>query len=142
MKAGNLPFAILASVVIGIAQMFLLLFCWAYIAAYTPLPRWFISLGIHGTPLHALLFVLDFLVSVALCLPAAFALWQLRPRNLPVYLAAAVLPGFIWQYRLVFQDPSTFSQFSLFVPGIVSALLVLPAAVAIISLMRKRVVHT
>ena len=137
MKSGYFPFALVASFVIGIAQTFFLLYCWAYIAAYTPLPRWLMSVGAHGSLLHTVLFVLDFLIGVALCIPAALALRQLRPCKLPIYLLAAVIPGFLWQYRLFFQDPSTFHEFGQFVPGILSALLVLPVAVVLLSRVRK-----
>ena len=128
MKSGNFPLALVAAAVIGLAQMFVLLYCWNYIAAYSPLPHWLLSLGVMGFPFRALLFALDFIVSVALCLPAAFALCQLRPRRLLVYLIVAVVPGFIWQYSLFFQNPSAFHDFGKFIPGIVSALFMLPAA--------------
>jgi len=131
MKTENLPFAILVAAVAGILQTFLLLFCWAYIAAYVPYPRWFMALGVQGVPLRASVFILDFLTSVVLCIPAALVLRQLRPRNWPAYLIAAVIPGLLWQYRLFFQDPSAFHEFGQFIPGIVSALLVLPAAVVL-----------
>ena len=110
MKTGNLPFGIAAAVAIGIAQTLLMLYCWAYIAAYTPLPHWLLSLGIHGTFFYTLVFIADFLTSVVLCLPAAAVLRQLRPKRLPIYLVAAVIPGVLWQYRLVFQDPSAFRE--------------------------------
>jgi len=139
MRTDNLPFAIAAAVAIGVAQTFLLLYCWAYIAAYTPIPHWFLSLGIRGTLFYALLFVIDFLTSVVLCLPAALAIHQLRPRKMSAYLIAAVVPGFLWQYRLFFQDPAAFREFGPFIPGILSALLVLPAAVAVLSRVRKSV---
>ena len=139
MKTGNLPFAFAAAIAIGVAQTFLLLYCWAYIAMYTPIPRWLLSLGMRGTAFYALVFVIDFLTGVVLCLPAALALRQLRPRRLPAYLIAAVLPGFLWQYRLLFQDPSAFREFGQLIPGILSALLVLPIAVAVLSWVRKPV---
>ena len=133
MKSGSFSFALAVSIALGIAQTFLLLYCWAYIAAYTPLPHWLMSAGVHGSFLRAVLFVLDFLTGVGLCIPAAFALCQLRPSKLPIYLLAAVIPGFLWQYRLFFQDPSAFHEFSQFIPGILSTLLVLPMAAAVLS---------
>jgi len=141
MKIECLPLAIFSAIIVGIAQTLLLLYCWAYIAAYTPLPRWLMSLGLHGMPLRSSLFFLDFLVSVVLCLPAAFALRQLRPRRLPICLIAAVIPGVIWQYRFFFQEPSAFREFVQFIPGIVSALLVLPVAVVVLSRAFKPATH-
>ena len=128
MKTGTFALAVSAALVLGLAQMLLLLYCWNYIAFYSPLFLWLASLGARSATLHALVFAADSAVTVALCVPAAFLLCQLRPRRLPVYLIAAVIPGFIWQYRLVLQDPSTVQDFWQFVPGILSALLVLPVA--------------
>ena len=128
MKSDNFPLALVAATVVGIAQVLLLLYCWNFIAAYSPLPRWLISLGVTGMSLRALAFALDSIVSVALCLPAAFLLCQLRPRKLLIYLIAAVVPGFIWQYLFVFQGPASLPEVGLFIPGILSALFVLPAA--------------
>ena len=144
MRTDNLPFAIASAVAIGLAQTFLLHYCWAYIAAYTPIPHWLLSLGIRGTLFYALVFAIDFLTSVVLCLPAALAIRQLRPRKLPAYLIAAVVPGFLWEYRLLFQNPAPFNEFGLrefglFTTGILSTLLVLPAAVAVLSRVRKSV---
>lgn len=128
MKTGNFPLAVFVAFVLGLAQMLLLLYCWNYLVIYSPLLRWLTSLGVSGASLHASIFAADSALTVALCLPAAFLLCQLRPRRLLVYLFAAVIPGFIWQYRLVLQDPSTVQDLWQFVPGILSALLVLPIA--------------
>ena len=133
MKNGNLLFAIAASLAIGIAQTALLVYCWVYIAIYNPVPHWLTALGLHGMAHRTVLFSLDFLVSVILCLPAAYLLCLLRPRKRLLYLAAAVVPGFIWQYSLFFQDPAAFRDFGQFVPGILASLLMLPAAVLVIT---------
>ena len=133
MRSGSVPLALFAAALIGIVQLYVLLYCWNYVAVYSPIPRLLLSLGARGLPLRVLLFVLDFVVSVALCLPAAFALCQLRPRRLFVYLTVAVVPGFLWQYALFFQNPPAFQEFGQFVPGIVSALLMLPVATALAS---------
>ena len=133
MRSDNFPLALLAAALLGIVQLYVLLYCWNYIAIYSPIPRLLLSLGATGLPLRALLLVLDFAVSVALCLPAAFALCWLRPRRLFVYLTVAVVPGFLWQYALFFQNPSAFQEFGQFIPGVVSALLMLPVATALAS---------
>ena len=79
-----------------------------------------------GLPWRATIFALDSAVNVVLCIPAAYFLCLLRPRELGIYLVAAVLPGFFWQYRLVFEDPSAFYPIVPFLPGILTALLMLP----------------
>lgn len=96
MKLHTLPASAVLATFLGIAQCYFLLFCWAYIAAYSPLPRWLIDLGLHGKTFRAVLFPLDFFTSVVLSLPAAFALLQLRPSKPWLYLLLAVVPGFVW----------------------------------------------
>jgi hypothetical protein len=138
MRPDNLAVAMLIALGVGVVQLVLLGFAWGYIAAYSPLPQWLISHGILGATLYAIVFISDSIFNVVLCLPAAYVLCRLRPRNITLYLLLAVLPGFVWQYRLVFTDPSAFSQVSLFVPGALSALLMLPAAVFIVHILLRR----
>jgi hypothetical protein len=138
MKPDNLAVSILIALGVGVVQLVILGFAWSYIATYSPLPQWLISNGILGATLYVIVFISDSIFNVALCLPAAYVLCRLRPRNITLYLLLAVLPGFVWQYRLVFTDPSAFSQVSLFVPGALSALLMLPAAVFIVHILLRR----
>ena len=136
MKAFMVPIA--TSVLIGIAQTVLLLYCWTYIAAFSPVPRWFLDLGLRGVPFRLALGALDFLVNVVLCLPAAFALSRLRPRKLPLYLVAAVAPGFLWQYRVVFRHITIDQGVVQFIPGMLAALLMLPVAALLVTLLTAR----
>ena len=136
-KTDNFPLAFVAAFVLGLAQMLLLVYCWNYIVIYSPLLHWLISLGVRDVTLHALVFATDSVVNIALCLPAAFVLCQLRPRRLLVYLMAAVIPAFIWQYRLVLQDPFAIQQLWQFIPGVVSALLMLPIATFFVTRISK-----
>jgi hypothetical protein len=117
---------------IGIVQMYLLVFCWAYIAIYNPLPSSLIAHGVHGTSLQSLLFVIDFLLSLCLSLPAAYCLIRLRPRNLALYLGLAIVPAVLWQNRLLLGGEPMPLGFSAFLPGLLSELLVLPAAVFVL----------
>ena len=121
-----------AAVAIGIAQMYLLLFCWTYIAVNSPLPSWRIAHGILGFGLSALLWVADFTVSVGLCLPAAYVLLRLRPRTLWWHLTLAVIPAFLWQYRLLLSGQPQALSFTAFLPGMISQALMLPAAVFVL----------
>ena len=139
MKSDNLPLAVVVAAILGVAQMFLLLYCWVCIAIYSPLPHWLASLGVKGIPLQGILFVCDSIINIALCLPAAFALCQLRPRRLVTYLIIAVVPSFIWQYSLFFQNPAAFRDFVQFIPGIVSTLFVLPVATVVALRILRRV---
>ena len=121
-----------AALAIGIGQMYLLVFCWAYIAIYNPLPSWLIAHGILGTSLKSLLFVTDFVLSVCLSFPAAYCLIRLRPRNLALYLGLAIVPEFLWQNRLFLGGEPMPLDFSAFLPGMLSELLVLPVAVFVL----------
>jgi hypothetical protein len=134
----QLALSILAAIAVGVAQTVLLLTVWAYIAAYSPLPAWLLSLGMSGPPWRATIFALDSVINLVLCIPAAYVLCLLRPRRLALYLAAAVVPGFLWQYRLVFEDPSAFSPLAPFLPGILTALLALPLATLVASRVVRR----
>ena len=127
MKTTLLPSMLLATL-IGAAQMVLLMWCWAYIAAYNPMAFWLIGHGVRGAALYALVFPVDFLVNVLLCLPAAFLLRKLRPARIWLYLALAVLPPFLWTNRLVPDSPHLAQMSWIFLSGWVNELLALPAA--------------
>jgi hypothetical protein len=120
--------SLVAATLLGIAQMYLLTFLWGYIAAYTPLPRWLLTLGLKGTALHVVVFLSDSLLNVILCLPAAYAICRLKPPRLVVYLIVAIVPGFIWEYRLFFSHTSLLKDWAMFVPGVLLALAPLPLA--------------
>ncbi|MEO6923870.1 MAG: hypothetical protein ABI142_08595, partial [Bryocella sp.] len=76
MKSENLPVALVLAICVGVAQFFLLAFCWSYIDVYSPRPNWLASIGITGFTWRALLYLLDTIVNVVLCLPAALILWS------------------------------------------------------------------
>jgi hypothetical protein len=138
MKSENLALSLAAALVIGIAQMFVLIYFWAYLTLYVQYVPWLVSHGITGTSLRVLLHTFDTTVNLLLCLPAAFALCALRPRSLPAYLAVAVIPGFIWQYRLFFSEPILFEDWTIFIPGALSAALTLPVAVLVARFLASR----
>ena len=130
MKLQGLTTSIPAALLVGIAQTYLVILCWAYIAMYTPLPQWLIAQGVSGSAFRLVLFATDSTISVLLSLPAAFLICKLRPSKPFVYLALAVLPGFFWQYRNVIGDGSLFQDWR-YLAGVFSALFMLPVAVLI-----------
>ena len=141
MKYTGLPISITSSILIGIVQAFLLLFIWAYIAVYTPVPRWLVDLGILGGAHRAILFTLDFLINVLLCLPAAYVICKLRPQKLSLYTSLAVLPVFLWVNRLLISEPERLNLFIPwynFVPGWIVGLVSIPVAVFIIYRLTRR----
>ena len=83
------------AVVLGIAHIYFLTYCWALIAAHSPLATWLIELGLRDS-LRAVILPIDFLTSVLLSLPVVFLLAKLRPAKLWLYVLLAVIPGFIW----------------------------------------------
>jgi hypothetical protein len=110
----------------------MLAYFWAVFATHATYLPWLVAHGLTGTPLHTLVLAFDSALNIALCLPAAFALCALRPPKLWLYLVTAVVPGLAWQYRLVISEASFFaSNWAIFVPGFVSACLMLPVAVVI-----------
>jgi hypothetical protein len=130
--------SLVAAALLGIAQMYFVMILWGYIGAYTPLPRWLLTLGLKGTALHAVVFLSDSLLNVIFCLPAAYAICRLKPPRLAVYLILAIVPGFIWQYRLFFPDTSLLKNWTMFVPGVLLYLVPLPLAAL---LLRRALVH-
>lgn len=138
MKSDNLLRSVAAALIIGVAQMFVLIYFWEWMTLYVQHLPWLLSHGVHGVWLKALLFVFDNSINVALCLPAAFAICSLRPRRLVMYVVVAVLPGFLWDYRLFFMNTTLFQNWSVFLPGALSAAFTLPAALYVSRLLAAR----
>ena len=116
------------AVLIGVIQAVLLTYCWIYIAIYNPLPLWLVHSHITGVPNRVLVGIVDFVINVLLCLPAAYAICKLRPRKLSVYVPLAVVPVFLWAYWPVL-GPLPIEPWSAYIPGALSVLLMLPVAV-------------
>ena len=131
MKPDNLTLSIFLAFVIGIVQMFVLLYFWVGMTLYVQHVPWLLAHGVHGAWLKACLFVFDNTVNLALCMPAAIALCTLRPRKLWLYLILAIVPGFLWNSRLLLTDTSWLSHWTIFVPGVLMELLTLPVAVLV-----------
>ena len=68
----------IVSIALGSVYSLLLIWCWAYIAVYSPLPGFLLHNGIRGSGFWGAVTIADFLVNIALCLPAAWVLWRLR----------------------------------------------------------------
>jgi hypothetical protein len=138
MKSDNFFIATSVALAVGILQTILLLYLWTYIAAYSAVSPWLVAHGVTSLSLPWTLSMVDSLINILLCLPAAYILCKLRPRKLPLYLILAVVPGFLWKYRMVFIEPAAFSNFTAFLPGILSAVFMLPVATAIVRLAQRR----
>ena len=138
MRLQQVAFPGVAAFFFGLAQCYFTLFCWAYIAAYTPVPQWLFAHGLRAS-VPAIAFPIDFLTTVALSLPVAFLLTRLRPARLGLYLLLAVVPSFIWLNRGIVGSPAL-AQF----PGQVALgwlpeLLALPCAAWLMLLVTNRV---
>ena len=138
MKSDNLPLSLVAALAIGIVQLFALIYFWTGMTLYVQHAPWLVSHGVTGTSLKSILIVFDTAINLLLCLPAAFALCALRPRKIAIYLAVAVIPGFLWQYRLFFSDATLFENWTIFIPGALSAAFTLPLAVLVARLLASR----
>ena len=132
MKLQTLPVSVSLAALIGAVHTYLAIWAWAYIGLYTPLPHWLASHGVTGASFQGVLFPADFLTNMLLCIPAAYLLCKLRPAQLWLYLVAALLPGFLWQYRLVLGDITLLQSWQMFLPGALLAVLPLPATALII----------
>lgn len=93
MRLQEVSISSLPAVLIGAVHTCFFVLCWAYIATYSPLVPWLVARGVTGSSLQMILFIADFLVSVLLCLPAAFLLHRL----LPPKRARCILP---WRFCL------------------------------------------
>ncbi len=121
--------------------MWLITFCWAFIAAYTPIPYWLVDLGVTGTPHRVILHLLDLPINILLCLPAAYLICKLRPQKLVLYTSLAILPAFLWMNRLLIIDPERLNLFVPwynYVPGWVFGLVSIPLAVFIVDRITNR----
>jgi hypothetical protein len=131
--------SLLAAILIGLGQMYVLVRLWGHLSMSTPVPNWFHALGLKGSALHIAVFFSDALCNTVVGLPAAYLICKLKPPMLFVYLVLAIAPSFIWQYRLFFVDPTSFRNWTLFVPGLLLTLAPLPlAALAIRSTLSRR----
>lgn len=129
--------SVCAAMIVGVVHTRFLVFCWAYIGAYTPLLRWLADLGLEGASLRAVLYPIDFLTNLALSLPFALLLVKLRPSNLALLLVVAVVPSFLWHnYYLI--DSSIVTEFwPSFLFGWIQQLLALPVATLLVHRLSK-----
>jgi hypothetical protein len=133
-----LPLSILAAVFIGLVLTIFVIAARAYIQIYFSITNWLIPLDLSRALFIISVYIYDLLLNILLCIPAAYLLSRLQPQKLALYLALAVLPGFLWQYSSLFTNPTSFSPFLTFVPGITMALLMLPLASLIVTRARRR----
>ena len=80
-----------ASILTGVLLAYVLLWCWAYIAANNPLPRLLIREGLSGDGVWLTLTVADFLMNILMCVPAAWALNSMGRALLPINTLLAVV---------------------------------------------------
>jgi hypothetical protein len=110
-----------------------------YIAVHNLIPHWLAVHGVRGTLWYAVLFVHDTIINVFLCLPAALVLRRLRPHKPLTYLAIAVLTGFLWSHRWLFEHPLPSGMgYGVIIYGALLTLIMLPGASALIGLSDRR----
>jgi hypothetical protein len=134
----QLTLSMLAAVVIGLVQIISVIAARAYIQKYFSITDWLIPLDLSRVLFLSSVYLYDLLLNILLCIPAAYLLSRLQPKKLALYLSLAVLPGFIWQHWNLFTNPTSFSPFLTFVPGITMALLMLPFATLVVIWARRR----
>jgi hypothetical protein len=137
-KPMQLTLSILAAVIIGLVLTIFVIAARAYIQIYFSITNWLIPLDLSRALFITSVYIYDLFLNILLCIPAAYLLSRLQPQKLALYLALAVLPGFIWQHSNLFTNPTTFSPFLTYVPGITMALLMLPLASLAVTWARRR----
>ena len=127
----NYRFTMLFALGVGLVHYFALAYLWGHISVYSPIPTWLRSSTLRATSREEVLFVCDLLTNAVLSIPAAIILSALRPRNLPLYLTVAIVPSFVWNYRLVLFTPMPVGL-TVFIPGILMYVTILPIVAGIV----------
>ncbi len=127
----NYRLTLLFALGVGLAHYFALTYLWGYISIHSPIPSWLDSSTHSAISREVIMFVCDVLTTAVLSIPAALLLSALRPRNLPLYLAIATVPSFIWTYRYVPLSPMPVGL-TAFIPGILMYATILPIVAGII----------
>ena len=117
----------------GLVLTYVAVYCWGYIATYTPVIRWLLALGLQGIVLRLALFPIDFLTNVFFSMPLAFVLLKLQPRKLGLYLSVAIIPSFVWLNLPLLGNEVFYELWPSFVPGWLHNLFALPAAAWFVS---------
>jgi hypothetical protein len=76
---------------VGALPALALVWCWARIAVSNPLPTLFANGGLHGLSYLAAVSTVDFLINMALCLPAALAIRLISRRHVLLNTTLALL---------------------------------------------------
>lgn len=124
---------------VGVFHRFFLLFCFVYIAAYSPVPRFFADAGLTGWTFRLANFSVDFSTHVLLSFPAAFVLSKLRPANTLLYFAAALLPSFLYFNSVWIGHPMFGQIWPTLLTGWFTELMALPTAFFILMQLRNRI---
>jgi hypothetical protein len=125
------------ALIVGVTLTYVLMLCWGYIAAHSPVLKWLLGLGLRGRALRAILYPIDFLTTVVLSLPAAVLLLKLSPPKLALFLTVAVVPSFILINYHLPGSPYFQEMWSSFFFGWVQELMALPAGAYLLCWMMK-----
>ncbi|WP_430388682.1 hypothetical protein [Dyella sp. 20L07] len=138
MKAPTVYIAAAIAILLGIIQYFFAIYCWSYITSHYSLVRWLFDLGLKGEGLKAVAWPIDFIINIALSIPIAMALVKLRPRKRWLYAVLAVLPGLIWANAGLVGSPYAGQFIGTIALGWIQALLAIPVAIWLVSLVFDR----
>jgi len=139
MNNGSVFLSTAIAALVGVFHRFFLLFCFVYIAAYSPVPEIFREAGLTGWAFRLANFCVDFSTHVLLSFPAAFVLSKLRPAKAWLYLAAALLPSFLYFNSVWLGNPMFGQVWTTLLLGWTTELLALPAAFFILMQLRNRI---
>jgi hypothetical protein len=125
-------FAVALAALIGIVHAIVLRWVWANLAAHSPVVGWLFSAGLHGYAFQVAILLTDSLTTIALSLPAAFALLLLKPRTMWLFLVVSVIPMFVWQYAGLIGNPVLTQSLGTYSLAFVMQLLALPLACSLL----------
>ena len=104
----------LVACLLGVAQPYVFLVSWPYVAAYDPVPAQLIDLGLRGNPFYATCYVLDLMINTLLALPVALVLVALRPQKTWLYVGLSCSAALIWLHIVLGASFLWQSNFPLF----------------------------
>ncbi len=139
MNDGSVFLSTAIAALVGVFHRFFLLFCFVYIAAYSPVPTLLAEAGLNGWTLRLANFLVDFPTHVLLSFPAAFVLSKLRPAKHWLYFAAALLPSFLYFNSVWIGHPMFGQIWPTLLLGWATELLALPVAFFILIQLRQRI---
>ena len=90
------------SLIAGIMFYYVLMYFWGYFPNINPLFQWLLSCCAGTNWIRPVIWIQDILINIALCIPLAYFLLKLRPKNILLSAIFAIIPIiFLGSYHLM-----------------------------------------